>query len=133
VNPTVTKQTLLNSFPEFAGLDQIFPYNPHTSMLDLLVPELNPQADLYVSDQVYPSTPASGQTYSPIYYAKMLIMAHFIKLTINTEGRVQSDKVGDIATTYAVPVVNDDWAQTIYGQRFLKYRNIYCMGVSYAP
>jgi hypothetical protein len=70
-----------------------------------------------------------------VYMAKMLVVCHYLKVSINTEGRISSDRVGDLQSNYAAPDVNvnQDWNNTVYGQRFVQMRRIYAPGLSQSP
>jgi hypothetical protein len=134
LNPTILKADILGFAPEFNALDVVVGAGPNTQLDNQLV-ILNSMADSVVSDTVYPSIAPDGDQFSPIYIVKMLVVCHWLKLTINTEGRVSSDKVGDNQTNYSVPDVNSnaDWNNTIYGQRYVQFRRIYAPGISQAP
>lgn len=131
MNPLVTKTDLLTFAPEFAWLDAIA-VTPHSSRLDIMLGVFNHASNIYVSESSFPND-TSESPYTPLYMAKLWIIAHWLKATTNTEGRVQSDKTADLQTTYATPDVNNEWNTTAYGQKFLDLRSLYCIGISWAP
>lgn len=133
MNPTILKADILGFAPEFAALDVVVDAGPNTQ-LDNQLAVLNPMADGVVSD-VFPNTVSNGSQFTPIYIVKMLVICHWLKGSINTEGRVAADGVADLSTNYATPDVNQnaDWNNSIYGQRYVQFRRIYVPGVSVAP
>lgn len=131
MNPTILIADILNFAPEFNALNLGSPPTQLTSSLALF----NAMADSVVQSPPFPGVATNGSIYTPIYMAKMFIICHWLKMGMNTEGRIASDKVGDLASTYATPNVNDsnDWNNSIYGQRYIQFRRMYAPGITHSP
>jgi hypothetical protein len=97
----VTKDYLVLHFAEFSGED--------SARID----DLNATALLFVSEEVYGAKAR---------YALMLFIAHLLKMSANNGagGAIQSQSVGDLAETFAVPTSLNSLENTSYGQEFLK-------------
>jgi len=93
----VTKEYLVAHFPEFNSADET------------RIGTLNDTAARHASESVFGDDTR---------YARMLIIAHLMKLgDLQGSGAVVSEKVGDLARSYASPS-QKDFAQTSYGQQF---------------
>lgn len=96
----VDKQYLIAHFPEFSDT---------TKYSEERIGMLNETASRYASESAFGSDTR---------YARMLIIAHLMKLgDLQGSGAVVSEKVGDLARSYASPS-QDNFAQTSYGQAF---------------
>jgi len=47
----------------------------------------------------------------------------------NGAGAITSQRVGDIAVSYAVPTSNDDWLTSRWGHKFVALRKSLCVGM----
>lgn len=58
--------------------------------------------------------------------AVKLLAAHLLTMSARqgSGGAVESERVGDLSRSYKIPVSDEQYNQTSYGQMFLKVRNV---------
>lgn len=113
----VDKEYLTLHFSEFAS-DEI---------LESRVRSLNDTAELFLAESVLGTKTR---------YARMLFIAHMLKLSINEgNGAVTSRKVGDLSESYAQPMSDEALQQTGYGKALFDLIRIHGRGdiIFYGP
>lgn len=106
---TVDKEYLKAIAPEFCDIDQ------------RRLTALNAAADCYVSEDVFGDCTMQAKAY---------VIAHLAKLGDNNgTGALTSERVGDLARSYAGPGSNaTDWEQTAYGKQYLRLARLTSVG-----